>query len=171
MSWEDAVSSALVAQLKAAVPWLAVEVGPDDWEAYPFARADKVALVVYNGSNYEYAENGGWQCRRAEFDVLVLCRALGRPRGVWDGLAAARAALLGFVPLSAGAPLGRPLRLKRDAYVGRKDGVWRYALTFTVEGWAMPENIVPTELTEQGQRLTRATLDDAFGGGSEVTVP
>jgi hypothetical protein len=145
------VPQAVVDRLKAVmVPTYEVDHFPDAPDRYPFAAQSQTLLVAYERSTYGDPLSAAPMhvMRDGEVTVTLVLRSLRGPTGVVETIQAVTRALFGWrvaqrvetpaedpedPPVVTWVPLGsEPMVPTGDAFVGEKDGVWRWAVTFRV---------------------------------------
>lgn len=129
----------IVEQLKARVQGVAIEPYPDKPEGYRLVHQAGALLVAYRAAKYSEPQSRDEviQERTLFFDVHVLSRSLRGHQGAYTHLEAARGALTGhqLVGFWKLVPTG-------EAFVGREENVWMFALTVAAITVAAEEEVV-----------------------------
>ncbi|HYH17503.1 MAG TPA: Gp37 family protein [Azospirillum sp.] len=153
------LETAIVGRLTDVLKDIRVEAYPEDPAGYALKHPRGAVLVGYGRSAYGKPEalDVIAQERRLEFDVTILARNLRQHGGAYGHLDAVRVALTGWRPTGA-----RKLYPVRDRFLGVRDGVWRYAITFATAAMALE-----TAEPEQAAVLQRITLSEHLVMGDE----
>ena len=126
-AWIERIVAGVVDHVRAAVPDIEVEAWPDDPEGFEFYHEGAVALVRYAGSDFSEPKAIGAvvQDRAMEIVIRLLVRSLMGDGGAYRVLESLRRALTG--QRIEGCTRMRP---RREGFVGRLGGVWRFDMSF-----------------------------------------
>lgn len=156
------LDKAICDRLKVRIPGLAVESFPDNPETFRLMHAAGALLVQYVGGDYEEDDDLSHvgQARELRFNVHVLARSLAGHQGAYVHLEAVRLALGGYR-----VPAFKKLRLQRERFVSRKEGVWIYATTVRTRTLAVELDPESADVF-----LQQATITSNFTDENEVSV-
>lgn len=154
------LSEEVVERLRERLPDLRVDHFPDAPDRFEWAKADRMLLVSYGGSNYSTERTmDPSSCERTpEIGVTILVRSLRGPAGAPAMIDRVRLAIHGWRPPSQG---GR-MYPTRDEFVSENQGVWRFVIRFTCSTLAVAHPDTPVEFPAPFQETdTVLTVGDA----------
>ena len=158
MSATRPIIDAVAAHLQAALPWVQVDVFPENPADYQFIHPTGAVLVGYQSSKFTQIEGLGVIAQQR--DVVLHLTIIGAHLHGDDGALAildeVRLAIVGFKP-----PNCLPCSLLQERFLSEDAGAWQYELTVQTETQQVerkqPENL-PT-LTQVHHRHTQDPLN------------
>ena len=137
MSQIQDIESAIIERLRAKMPGAPVLAFANNPLAHKNLQGPALVLVSYRGSKLDTGQaiTADFCERRLYFEVAVLASSLrGQSMDAYALLDGLYGALLGFAP-----PGCYPTRIERDEFDDQREGVWQYALLFSVLTTMQPD--------------------------------
>ncbi|EGK12366.1 Gp37 family protein [Kingella kingae] len=158
MSATRPIIDAVATHLQAAIPWVSVDVFPENPADYQFIHPVGAVLVGYQSSKFTKLESLGLIAQQR--DVVLHLTVIGSHLHGDDGALAildeVRLAIVGFKP-----PNCLPCSLLQERFLSEDAGAWQYELTVQTTTQQVqvcqPENL-PT-LTQVHHRHTQDPLN------------
>ena len=130
MSATRPIIDAVCRHLQAAIPWVQVDVFPENPSEYQFIHPTGAVLVGYQSSSFGKIEGLGMIAQQR--DVVLHLTVIGANLHGDDGALAildeVRLAVVGFTP-----PDCLPCHLLLEHFVSEDAGAWQYELTVQTE--------------------------------------
>ena len=158
MSATRPIIDAVTTHLQAALPWVQVDVFPENPSDYQFIHPAGAVLVGYQSSKFTQIEGLGViaQQRDIILHLTIIGAHLHGDEGALAILDEVRLAMVGFTP-----PNCLPCHLLQERFLSEDAGAWQYELTVQTETQQVerkqPENL-PT-LTQVHHRHTQDPLN------------
>ncbi|MDK4536454.1 Gp37 family protein [Kingella negevensis] len=153
MSATRPIIDAVATHLQAAIPWVSVDVFPENPADYQFIHPVGAVLVGYQSSKFTKLESLGLIAQQR--DVVLHLTVIGSHLHGDDGALAildeVRLAIVGFKP-----PNCLPCSLLQERFLSEDAGAWQYELTVQTETQQV-EFRQPENLPRYAQMQTRQT--------------
>lgn len=122
-----ALETAIVTQLKEALPNLLVEAYPDHPSSFKMIHPKGAVLVHYSGSKFlpSLFEEVIVQERKVSYDLILLNRSLRGNGGIYDTMDKVREAFTGFQ--TEDTTKFYPLE---EEFILEENGLWQYGMRF-----------------------------------------
>ena len=142
MSATPPIIDAVTMYLQAALPWVQVDVFPENPSDYQFIHPAGAVLVGYQSSKFTQIEGLGVIAQQR--DIILHLTIIGANLHGDDGALAildeVRLAIVGYAP-----PNCLPCHLIREQFLSEDAGAWQYELTVQTETqqiqFRQPENL------------------------------